>query len=87
MPRLIVYEAINETLREFFVGTSKMPLAQLQLRHRSNAPETLSHWRPGEHRIEYREIEPDMPSADAATFIQSYIRSIGKPDWKILTEP
>ena len=84
---LIVYEAINDTLREIFVGTSSIPLDQLQLWHRADAPKILSHWKLGEHKTDYREIASAMPDADAMTFIKSYTRSIGKPDWKILTEP
>ena len=82
MPR--VYEAINETLKELFVGLTELPLDQLQARHKSAFPAAIAHWKLDTERIIYREVETDLP--DAKAFVESYALNMQKNDWKSITE-
>lgn len=82
MPR--VYEAINETLKELFVGLTKLPMNQLEARHKSGLPAAIAHWNPGVHRIIYREVEPDL--ADPKAFVAGYAKNMEKNGWTSITE-
>lgn len=82
MPR--VYEAINETLKELFVGMTELTLDQVQARHQNGLPASIAHWKLGAQRIRYREVEPDLP--DAKAFIDGYARTMQKSGWKSITE-
>lgn len=82
MPR--VYEAINETLKELFVGLTDLPMAQLEARHKNTLPTAIAHWKLGAEQITYREVEPDLP--DAKAFVESYALNMQKNAWKSITE-
>lgn len=82
MPR--VYEALNETLKELFVGLTELPLNELEARHKSGLPAVIAHWKLGAERIIYREIEPDL--SDAKAFVEGYARNMAKNGWKSITE-
>jgi hypothetical protein len=82
MPR--VYEAINETLKELFVGLTDLPMDQLEARHKNGLPTTIGHWKLGTERIIYREVEPDLN--DAKAFVEGYALSMKKNGWKSITE-
>lgn len=82
----IVYEVVNETLKELFVGATKSPLENLHDQHKKTPPPSISHWRFNEHRIKYREIEKEMPDADFRAFIDGYANANKKSGWKIITE-
>jgi hypothetical protein len=79
-----VYEAINETLKELFVGLTDLPMEQVEARHKNALPAAIAHWNLGAERIIYREIEPDL--RDAKAFVEGYALSMQKNGWKSITE-
>ena len=82
MPR--VYEAINETLKEMFVGLTDLPMNQVEARHKSGLPGVIAHWKLGAERIIYREVEADL--ADPKAFVEGYAKNMQKNGWKSITE-
>lgn len=84
--RRIVYEAINETLKEIFVGWTAFPIDALRSTHHALPPRLIAHWRFQDQKIDYREVERDITEEDLKTFIQSYAASIRQDGWKIILE-
>lgn len=82
MPR--VYEAINETLKELFVGLTELPMNQLEARHKGGLPTAIAHWKLGVEQIVYREVEPDL--ADPKAFVEGYAHNMAKNGWTSITE-
>jgi len=82
MPR--VYEAINETLKELFVGLTDLPMEQVEAQHKNGLPAAIAHWNLGAERIIYREVEPDL--RDAKAFVEGYALNMQKQGWKSITE-
>jgi hypothetical protein len=82
MPR--VYEAINETFKELFVGSTDLPIGQLETRHKNGLPAAIAHWKLGAERIIYREVELEL--SDAKAFVERYALSMQKNGWKSITE-
>jgi hypothetical protein len=78
-----VYEAINDDLREIFVGATTDELPDLTLKHVFQKPKEIAHWR-GEHRITYRAVEYAIPKAHADPFIEAYCHSRAMSSWKVL---
>jgi hypothetical protein len=81
-----IFEAANETLKEFFIGVTTASLDQLEAGHRAVPPAPVSHWDFSAHRIVYREVEHDLPGKDSRPFIDGYVQSIEKNGWKVITE-
>ena len=80
----LVYEARNETLKELFVGLTKLPLNELEARHKGGLPAAIAHWQLGSQRIIYQEVEPDLD--DAKAFVENYARNMENNGWKSITE-
>jgi hypothetical protein len=70
-----VFEVLNESLQELYVGTTDLPLEQLAAEHQRSFPRPLAHWRP-EHRISYHYLDEPLPDIEAAAPIASYARGL-----------
>jgi hypothetical protein len=83
--KVVVFEAINDTLKEFYVGISTLPEAadEIANRLREQPPEAISHWKK-EHHTWYRCIDAGMSDPGSEAFIRSYNDRIARPEWKAL---
>ena len=85
--RTHVFEAINETLKEFYIGLTSVEVTveELQRRHRDAAPAPISHWQP-DHRISYRRVESGLPRNDGHAFVGSYAMTVSRVGWTVITD-
>lgn len=67
------FQAVNETLREFYVGLVARPLAadDIASRHKKNPPAAIAHWRE-EHRIRYSCADGALSGSSREAFAQEY---------------
>lgn len=79
-----MFEAVNETLQELFVGTTSFPDELGSLPH-SVTFRAITHWEPGQ-QINCRVIEPELALEDALKFARKYAEAAGRTGWKVLTE-
>jgi len=81
---LSVYEVLNETRGELYVGTT-WRLNDLNDFSHMTPPKAVRHWQPGD-RLRFRTIEYGLPQADAGDFIERYRTSDLVKAWKVLTD-
>ena len=81
-----VYEVVNKTLKEVYLGGSELPVDKLLEFHRRSPPPAIAHWDFSKHRIVYSEIEHALPQHDIGLFIESYDLSTPMPGWKTYKE-
>lgn len=77
-----VFEASNDTLREFFVFMSTRPLEDVRTGHCARPPAKIAHWRKGQ-AIFYAEIEVLADEAAAWEFIEKYVSVIERTGWAV----
>jgi hypothetical protein len=80
--KVTVFEAINLSRREIFVGATKLAMSELMANFGAVAPPEVSHWLPGEP-VDYRSLEFDMDPAAADAFIRNYAAT--QADWRVIT--
>ena len=76
-----VYEAINDTRREIFVGLSMRFMGDVGLSVR-DLPE-LRHWKAGED-VRVRGVEYGVPMRDAWDFLRRYALSRANAGWNVV---
>jgi hypothetical protein len=83
--QVVVFEAVNETLKEFYVGISTVPLTadEIASRHQEAPPAAIAHWKK-EHQVWYRCVDAGLSASDSEAFVRSYAERITRPDWKAL---
>lgn len=81
--RVSVYEAINETLKEIFVGMTYEGMHKVLTRHRSKGPPEICHWK-ADHAVNYLSIQPNMAASHAADFAAAHALSVQRPGWKVI---
>jgi hypothetical protein len=82
---ILIFEAVNETLQELFVGATSLPLAVVQRRHRDQLPPSISHWR-ADHKITYHAVECGLSAKFSSDFLPAYARS-AHTGWKTFVDP
>jgi hypothetical protein len=80
-----VFEAVNGTLREFYIGTTTLPASELLNLAESVSFREDTHWDSSD-LIEWRVVEEGLSREEALAFIQSYAKTTLRTGWKILTE-
>jgi hypothetical protein len=80
-----VYEAVNDTLKEIYLGTSNLLSEQLVRDFASSPPAPVAHWTAGQ-RIVVNIVEYSIPAGDAERFIAHYASSAASAGWKTLRE-
>lgn len=80
---MIVFEASNDTLKEFYVFLSPRPLGKVEAAHRARPPKKISHWKRGQ-AICYEEIRTLPDEAQAWEFIETYVVVLERTGWKVL---
>jgi hypothetical protein len=78
-----IYELLNDTLREVYVGFTDQPLEAFAVHIMGHRPKVLKHWRDA-HRIVFRCVEPKIPAADASSFVSRYVGAIAAKKMKVL---
>lgn len=84
---VVIYEAVNKTLREIFVGAAEgaaVPedLARL---HEQSLPKAIGHWRPGQN-IVYRIVEIGLPRHDSGAFLHAYALEVASVGWRVIAD-
>lgn len=79
-----VYEVVNETQGELYVGTT-WRLHSIEDFRDITPPKALRHWK-GEDKLSFRTIDDGLPRADAPAFVEAYRRSPLVKKWRVLTE-
>ena len=79
--RYTVFEAVNETLHEIFVGMTAAGMGTMQ---RSVKPVEIRHWL-DTHAITYTSLEFSLAASHAAEFVETHAKKAAKPGWTILT--
>lgn len=79
-----IYEVLNETKGELFVGTT-WRLKDLTGFQQMTPPKIVRHWELSDTLV-FRTIEYGIPNADAPAFIDAYRRSDLVKRFKVLTE-
>ena len=85
----IVYEAVNETRKEVFLGTAgstDFSLEHIQSSHRAVAPHVIAHWDFNSEKVLYKILEEDLHEIEVPGFLDSYMRSMLKPGWTLIVE-
>ncbi len=82
---MLVFEAINDTLHESFVGATSLPLSIIERRHQEHLPESIAHWLPGQE-IYYRCVESGLSAQETPTFLKSYAGTAERFGWKTVVD-
>lgn len=85
--RTTVFEAVNRTLKEIFVGLCSEPVTLLEIERRMQEarPPAVGHWQSGQD-ISCRCVEADLTEPDGRAFLPLYARRISQDGWTVLTE-
>lgn len=76
-----VFEAVNETRKEIFVGVSDLLIDQLERAFQSSPPKSVQHWT-SDDRILFRSIEYSVAAKETDDFIDAYLRNDALKGWK-----
>jgi len=82
---MLVFEAVNDTLKEAYVGATSLPLSIVERRHQENPPPELAHWGP-DHAISYRCVESGLSAQETPTFLASYAHTNARFGWKTVVD-
>lgn len=83
--RVTVYEVLNGTRREIFVGIVARPMVELVGTFRSALPLQAAHWSAAD-RLEFRSVEFGMTESDARAFIEGYASALAPSGWRMIRE-
>lgn len=84
-----VYEAINESLKEVFIGSAgatDFSLDHLKSSHQAVPPQVIAHWKYDAEKINYSVIEQGLDEIDVPGFLDGYMRSTLQPGWTLIVE-
>lgn len=84
-PRVAVFEAVNDSLKETYLGTTVNPVDVLAGGFTEMRPRVVSHWAPKD-RISMNIIESALSMSDAEAFIKHYAATLAAAGWKPLRE-
>lgn len=79
-----VFEAVNESLREFFIGTTTAS-GELPALSGGIGSRCIAHWQ-REHKISCRIVEQGLAIEEALKFVESYARATARTGWTVLTD-
>ncbi|MCR4294980.1 MAG: hypothetical protein NUW21_05555 [Elusimicrobia bacterium] len=84
-PRVAVFEAVNDSLKETYIGTTAQPVDVLTAGFTEMRPRVVSHWAPKD-KVSLNIVESALSPSDAVAFIRHYAASIEAAGWKPLRE-
>lgn len=82
-----VFEAVNWTRREHLVALSPLDADAFWAALQAARPPEVAHWDLAADKIAFECVGQDMPEADAAAFLESYLKSLQMPGWTVLSLP
>lgn len=85
LPLVTVYEAVNDSLKEAYIGTTASPHEDLAARFRGNRPPAASHWDP-DHTVSVNIVENSLRLDDARDFMVHYAASLEAVGWRTIRE-
>lgn len=80
---MTVFEASNDTLREYYVFMSPKPLIDVIRAQGARKPAKISHWRKS-HEIHYSEAEIAPDEEAAWEFMERYVVTLELTGWTVL---
>lgn len=80
---MTVFEASNDTLKEFYVFLSPRPLDAIAADHFTRPPKKIAHWKKGQP-VFYEEVATLPDEAQAWEFIEKYVVILERTGWKVL---
>jgi len=80
--RVAVYELLNETLREVYVGFTDQPLETFAVHIARHRPPEMKHWLDGQNLI-FRCVAPDIPADDAHSFVGRYAGTVAAAGMRV----
>jgi hypothetical protein len=83
--KVTVFEAVNETLKEFYIGTTTLPAWELENLSQNVAFRKNTHWEQRQ-QIVYRVVEEGLSLDEALAFIKSYAKTALRTGWKVVIE-
>ncbi len=83
----LVYELVNASSREVFVGLTEREPAQIAALIKANPPRSIAHW-PKEALAPIREVERFETRLEAEKFLPGYVSSLHRTGgrWTVLCE-
>ena len=84
--RFTVFEAVNDTIKEIFLGTTDAGMEEVVDQHQASLPERIAHWKP-DHRVRYRGVEFMLTAGQARKRVVSYGRAVDRPGWTVVSGP
>lgn len=81
----LIFEAVNDSLHESYVGMTCTPLPVLERRHRELKPGVIAHWK-AEHKIEYKLVECGLSVSVGPAFVKSYVQTSARFGWTVLVD-
>lgn len=80
-----VYELVNESRREIYVGRTTLPVFRLASELSKSKPKAIAGW-DLDHATTVRTIEFSLREPDALSFIAGYCQSSLPTGWKYLSD-
>jgi hypothetical protein len=80
-----VFEAVNDSAKEIYLGTTILLSEQLTAQFQRTPPPAVAHWKPGQ-RVFVKVVEYSIPLKDARAFIDHYAESAASAGWAVLKE-
>ncbi|MBI2387109.1 MAG: hypothetical protein HYV14_14045 [Elusimicrobia bacterium] len=84
-PLVAVYEAVNDNLKEAYLGITGQPYDSVAARFRRSPPPPASHWDP-DHAVSVNVVENSLRLDDARDFIVHYAASLEAVGWRTIRE-
>lgn len=83
---MTVFEASNDTLKEFYLFVAPRALGAVMSDHCRRPPREISHWRKGQ-TIFYAEVEIFPDEELAWEFLERYVGILERTGWTVLVQP
>lgn len=84
--KVTVFKIANDSLREFYVGTTSKPMAVLMAAVRRALPRAIRHWKM-DHQLHFRSVEFGLQRDAADAFLRNYILTLKRVGWRVIAEP
>lgn len=83
---MTVFEASNDTLKEFYLFVSARSVDAVLRAHCARPPKEIAHWRRGQ-AIFYTEVEIFPDETRAWEFLEKYVGILELTGWKVFVQP
>lgn len=83
---MTVFEASNDTLKEFYLFVSTGSVGAAMSAHCDRPPKAIAHWRKGQ-AIFYAEVEILPDEEQAWEFVEKYVGVLERTGWRVFVQP